>query len=242
MGGLAMICGVSSFIFGAITGGFFGDAIPQIAALFGGSAKMPSLLDPLKDPMPVLIGCLAIGVVHMFIGVGLNGYLLIRDGKTVDAILSCGSVYVIFIGIALGALGVTWIVAIIGVLLVIINEGKESPSIGGKIGSGLYGLYNFVSGWFGDVLSYCRLMALMLAGAVIAQVFNSLGVMTGSIFGFILIFIVGHVLNFGLNVIGTYVHTSRLEYLEFFNKWYREGGRKFEPMTIKTDYYDIYKN
>lgn len=239
MGGLALICGVACILFGAITGTFFGDIIPQVANFFGGSATMPSLIDPLKEPMTILIICLGIGLVHLLLGVTLNGYMLVRDGKWADALWDAGSVYLIFIGLALGALGVTWIVAIVGLVVIVYAQGRSSPSIGGKIGSGLYGLYSFVTGWFGDILSYCRLMALMLAGTVIAQVFNSLGAMTGNIIAFILIFIVGHALNFGLNIIGTYVHTSRLEYLEFFGKWYREGGRAFQPLKINTDYYDI---
>lgn len=239
MGGIAIICGIACIIFGAITGTFFGDIIPQVAAFFGGSAAMPLLIDPLKDPMTILVICLGIGIVHMLLAVVINGYLLVRDGKVMDAVWETGSVFLVFIGLALGALGVTWYVAIAGVLAVIIAQGRSSPTIGGKIGGGLYGLYNFATGWFGDILSYCRLMALMLAGTVVAQVFNSLGAMTGKFVLFILIFILGHALNFGLNIIGTYVHTSRLEYLEFFGKWYREGGRAFEPLKINTDYYDI---
>ena len=98
-----------------------------------------------------------------------------------------------------------------------------------------------VTGWFGDILSYSRLMALMLAGSVVAQVFNSLGAMTGNIVTFVIIFLIGHVLNIFLNLIGTFVHTCRLEYLEFFGKWYREGGRKFEPLAVNTKYYNIAK-
>jgi V/A-type H+-transporting ATPase subunit I len=85
-------------------------------------------------------------------------------------------------------------------------------------------------------------MALMLAGTVIAHVFNTLGAMTGNIFAFLLVFLVGHTLNFGLNIIGTYVHSSRLEYLEFFGKFYRAGGRVFQPLIIKTNYYNINSN
>lgn len=240
MGGMAIICGISCMIFGAITGTFFGDIIPQMASFFGGSATMPVLIDPLKDPMTILIICIGIGVVHMLIGVTINGYMLLRDGQWFDALCDVGTVYLTFAGVALGALGITWYVLYAGVILIILTQGRASPSIGGKIGSGLWGLYNFVTGWFGDILSYCRLMALMLAGTVIAQVFNTLGAMTGNIIAFLFIFLVGHALNFGLNIIGTYVHTSRLEYLEFFGKFYREGGRAFAPMTIKTNYYDLY--
>ena len=242
MGGIALICGVSCIVFGAITGAFFGDIIPQVSAFFGGSAVMPALIDPLKDPMTVLIICIGIGVVHMLVGVTINGYMLVRDGQWFDALCDAGSVYLMFAGIALGALGITWYVAIASVVFIIYAQGRQSKSVFGIFGLGLYGLYSFASGWFGDILSYCRLMALMLAGTVIAQVFNTLGAMTGNIIAFAFIFIFGHALNFGLNIIGTYVHTSRLEYLEFFGKFYREGGRSFEPLEVKSNYYSIYNN
>jgi V/A-type H+-transporting ATPase subunit I len=242
LGGIATISGISCMVFGAVTGTFFGDIIPQMAAFFGGSVTMPALIDPLKDPMTVLIICIGIGVVHMLIGVTVNGYMLVRDGQWFDALCDAGTVYLTFAGIALGALGVTWWVAIAGVAGIVLTAGRSSASIGGKLGGGLWGLYNFATGWFGDILSYCRLMALMLAGTVIAQVFNTLGAMTGNIVAFLLIFLVGHSLNFGLNIIGTYVHTSRLEYLEFFGKFYREGGRAFQPLAIKTNYYNVSNN
>ena len=107
-------------------------------------------------------------------------------------------------------------------------------------------VYNGVTGYFGDILSYSRLMVMMLAGSVIGQVFNILGAMPGGglppavgipiFFG---IFIVGHALNIGRNVSGTYVHTSRLQYLEFFKQFYKEGGRPWRPLNIATKFVDI---
>jgi V/A-type H+-transporting ATPase subunit I len=235
--GLAIVCGASAAVFGAVTGTFFGDIIGQVSAFFGGSASFSGPIDPIKEPMKVLVISLVIGIVHMFVGVGIKGYMLIRDGHWFDALCDAGTVYLVFIGVGLGALGITWWVAIAGLLAVVATQGRESKSIGGKIGGGLYGLYNFATGWFGDILSYSRLMALMLAGTVIAQVFNTLGAMTGNIVFFFLIFLVGHALNFGLSIISAYVHSSRLEYLEFFSKFYREGGREFSPLAIKTNYY-----
>ena len=107
-------------------------------------------------------------------------------------------------------------------------------------------VYNGVTGYFGDILSYSRLMVMMLAGSVIGQVFNILGAMPGGglppavgIPIFFVIFIVGHAFNIGLNVIGTYVHTSRLQYLEFFKQFYKEGGRPWRPLNIATKFVDI---
>lgn len=239
MCGLMKICGISTIVFGALTGSFFGDVVTVLSEMFGGYVELPKAIDALGDPMTVLIGSLALGVLHLLVGLGVQGYMLIRDGQVKDAIFDVGSVYLMFIGVALGVLKVTWILLIVAVVFFIITQGRSSKSIVGKIGSGLWALYNFITGYFGDILSYCRLMALMLASAVIASVFNTLGAMTGNIVVFIVIFVIGHLLNIALNVIGTFVHTSRLQYLEFFGKFYRDGGKPFQPLTIKTNYVDI---
>lgn len=238
---LLMICGIATAIFGALSGSFFGDAIPQVAKMYGAEIEIPSLINPLADPMTVLIGALILGFIQLIVGTALNGYMLIRDGQWMDAVFDVGSLWLLFLGLALGVMGATWYVAYAGVAMIVLTQGRSSPTIGGKIGGGLFSLYSIASGWFGDVLSYCRLMALMLAGAVIAQVFNTLGTMTGNIVAFLLLFIVGHLLNLGLNIIGSFVHSLRLQYLEFFGKFYREGGKPYQPLTIKTNYVNIIK-
>ncbi len=236
--GLMMQGGIMATIFGALTGGFFGDSLTYIAGFFGAEFALPVFINPMQDTTMILIVSLALGMIQLLTGVIVNGVLLVKDGKKADAFWAVAPVIVIFGGLALGVLGVTWIAAIVGVVMVVYSEGRASGTIGGKIGSGLYGLYNFASGWFGDILSYSRLMALMLAGSVVAQVFNSLGAMGGPIL-FIVVFLVGHALNIALNLIGCFVHALRLQYLEFFGKFYREGGRAFRPLSIKTNYYEI---
>jgi len=237
--GLLMICGISTAIFGALTGSFFGDAIAKVSGMYGSTLAVPALIDPLNNPLQVLIGALVIGFIQLILGTAINGYMLVRDGKWVDALCDVGSLWLLFAGIALGALGITWYVAYAGVLMVVLTQGRSSPSIGGKLGGGLFALYSIASGWFGDVLSYCRLMALMLAGAVIASVFNTLGTLAGNIVFFIILFLIGHALNLGLNIIGAFVHSLRLQYLEFFGKFYREGGKPFRPLAVKTNYFNI---
>ena len=105
---------------------------------------------------------------------------------------------------------------------------------------GLFGsLYNNITGYFSDILSYSRLMALMLAGAVIAQVFNTLGAITGNVITFFIISIIGNTLNFALNLLGCYVHDMRLQCLEFFGRFYEDGGKAFRPLSINTKHVDI---
>ena len=104
-------------------------------------------------------------------------------------------------------------------------------------------IYNTLTGWFGDVLSYSRIMALMLAGSVVGQVFNSIaampsagGVTVFSFLIFLLIFVIGHVLNFALNLLGCFVHDLRLQCLEYFGKFYEDGGEPFTPALPTEEY------
>ena len=102
-------------------------------------------------------------------------------------------------------------------------------------------VYNGVTGFFSDILSYVRLMALMLSGAVLAQVFNMLGASTGNIVGFIVISLVGNTLNLALNLLGCYVHDMRLQFLEFFGRFYKEGGKAYRPLRLQAKHVEIIK-
>lgn len=134
------------------------------------------------------------------------------------------------------------IVAGIGAVGIIFTSGRESRNPIKRLLKGLYGLYN-VTGYLSDVLSYSRLLALGLATSVIATVINQMGSMGGGGVGgaimFILVFIVGHTINLGINLLGAYVHTNRLQFVEFFGKFYEGGGRKFAPFGVHTKYYKI---
>ena len=151
--------------------------------------------------------------------------------------MDVGSWWLLFAGIALAVLGKGWYVALAGALALVLTQGRASKGIFGKLLKGLSSLYD-ITAYFSDVLSYSRLMALCMAGAVIASVFNILGGMTGPVF-FWVVFIIGHLFNMGINIIGTYVHSARLQYLEFFGKWYREGGKPFEPLSVLTKYVNV---
>lgn len=238
MMGLVLMCGVTTSIMGLITGSFFGDSITVIASMFGREITLPSMLDPLSDPMKVLIISVAFGAVHIIFGMAVKAYMLIRDGHPLDALFDVGSWWLLFAGIAVLATGGTYWIAVAGVAALLLTQGRAKPTVAGKIIGGLASLYDITS-YLSDVLSYSRIMALMLAGGIVASIVNILGSLPGSIILFIPIFIIGHVFNIGINVIGTYVHAARLQYLEFFGKFYVDGGRAFRPLGIKTKYFDI---
>lgn len=235
--------GVSTFIFGALTGGFFGDAPLQIAKIINPETTfkgLPYLFSPLDNTLEILIAAMAIGVIQIITGMIISFVKKTKDGHLADALMDEGSWWLVFIGIAVGALTGFWYVAIAGVLALIGTQGRDKPTIAGKIVGGIASLYD-ITGFFGDILSYSRLMALMLAGSVIAQVFNTLGAIPGNLVFFFIVFIIGHALNIGLNLLGCYVHDLRLQCLEYFGKFYKDGGRPFEPMGVNTEYYDIVK-
>ena len=234
---LMLECGITTAAFGLMTGSFFGDAIPQIASLFGKTVTLPYLFNPLEDPLQVLIISLVLGGIQILFGMGVKAYLLIRDGKPWDALMDVGSWWLLFAGVAVGALGGTWLVAIAGVLALVLTQGRSKPTIPGKLMGGIASLYDITS-YFSDILSYSRIMALMLAGGIVASIVNILGGLFGNIFLFIPIFLIGHAFNIGINVIGTYVHAARLQYLEFFGKFYEDGGKAFRPLQIRTKYFE----
>ncbi len=253
MMGLVMQCGISTFVIGFLTGGFFGDAISVVGGIFGKewnivphlgtihigdsiAIDLPLNLLEGNNPLYVLILAMIIGVFHLAIGVGIGVYLNIRDKNWLAAVADL-SWWCIFAGIAVMILAKNNILLYVGIAIMVISaflQGKGFGRITGIFGA----IYNGLTGYLGDILSYSRLMALMLAGSVIASVFNQLGAL-GGIFLFIPVFLIGHALNFALNLIGCFVHTMRLQFLEFFGKWYRDGGRPFKPLNYNTKYIDI---
>ena len=248
---LLFACGVSTFLLGIVTGGFFGNAVPTIVKMFGHDVKLgiltSPLLDPLTDTTQILIGAMVLGFIQLSTGMVVNMVMECRQGKVGDAIFTW---FVIFAGLALfvlkiGNIGGVPVVLCIGVLMLIYGSGREAKGFG-KVTAVFGAVYNGLTGWFGDILSYSRLMALMLAGSVIAQVFNTLaampssgGVTVVSMIVFIIIFLLGHLLNFGLNLLGCFVHDLRLQCLEFFGKFYVDGGKPFRPLEINTRYVDV---
>ncbi len=253
-------CGVSTALWGVILGSFFGDALEVISQNYlSVSLTTPTLwFAPLKEPMRMLIFTMAIGVIHMYTGLVIAAYQHIKAKRYADCIYDVVSWLLlvtalifmlmgssIFEGIAGYKLSyapwqnyIIYGAAITGAVIVILTSGRESKNPFKRLLKGLYGLYN-VTGWLGDVISYSRLLALGLATGVVGSVVNQMGAMLGSPVAFAFVFIIGHTLNFAINVLGAYVHCNRLQFVEFFGKFFEGGGREFAPLKINTKKYTI---
>ena len=257
-------CGVSTTFWGVMFGSYFGDAIPVIAdKFFHTTVTVPALwLVPLEEPMTLLIWCFAFGIVHLFVGLGIKGYMLLRDKQWLDFFAGVLCWYFLLIGLLLMLLPtdiyasiagaavplpkavsvLAVILAVIGALGIIFFTAHRRKNFGLRIAMGAYELYGATS-WLSDILSYSRLLALGLATGVIATVFNQMAAMvvnTDTVFStivsvilFATIFLVGHVLNMAINLLGAYVHTNRLQYVEFFGKFYEGGGEEYAPLSAE---------
>lgn len=242
--------GASTAFCGIFVGGFFGNFLEVLYDTFL-QTDMPGwmqtfcngiVVNPVTDPMTVLIIAMVIGAIQLIFGQLVHIYMGFRDHEALDAILDVVPWWIVFAGIAVIALaGSPWVL-VAGFLALLLTQGRHKEGIFGKLFGGIASWYDITS-WLSDILSYARLMALMLATSVIAQVFNTLGSLGGrtviGVIMFVVVFLVGHIFNIGVNLIGTYVHAARLHYLEFFGKFYKEGGIPFRPLQYNTKFYDI---
>ena len=259
-----LYCGISTVFWGAMFGSFFGDAVTVIGkTFFNVDIAIPALwFMPLNEPMRLLLFSFLIGVIHLFAGLGAQFYQLARQGLWKDAIFDVVFWYMLVGGgilyllsmqmfadmVSLGftlpaAVGTAGAIAAgIGAVGIVLTAGRESRSPFKRLLKGLYGLYG-VSSYLSDILSYSRLLALGLATGVIASVFNQMGAMLGNspagVAVFVFAFLVGHTLNLGINVLGAYVHTNRLQFVEFFGKFYEGGGRAYHPFAANTKHFQI---
>ena len=250
-------CGISCIVLGVVFGGWFGDmpyaimtnflgyesveAAKAAAPIFNGLVVKGVAFNPLENPLLFLVISLVMGAIHLIAGMAVKFVLLCRKGEVFAAIFDIGSYWVLFAGLGLLVLDplVGGIVAGVGALMIVATYGRAKKNIFMKFLTGLKGLYDLIS-YASDLLSYCRILALGLAAGVVGQVINLLATMGGPTpGGFILLVIVmlfGHALNMAINVLGAFVHTSRLQYLEFFGKFYEDGGTPFQPALPSEKY------
>ena len=257
-------CGISTTFWGIMFGSYFGDAPTVIAkTFFNKDFTVPAVwMTPLDNPMRMLIFCFLFGIIHLFLGLGLKGYSLLKDRKYMDCFCDVVLWFMLLVGLLLMLLPsdlfhsiaqmefnfppavklLAKILTIAGAAGIIVFSKRETKNFGVRLALGAYELYG-ATGWLSDVLSYSRLLALGLATGVIASVINQMGsMMGGGVVGaivFILVFILGHTLNLAINVLGAYVHTNRLQFVEFFGKFYEGGGSAFKPFSTPTKYIKI---
>ncbi len=236
---LLFISGVAAAAFGLITGGFFGASLGY------------SLISPTEDPIAFIALSLGLGIVHLYAGMIIEFYDNVRRGQVMAGLFDQGLWLLLLTSlIVLGLQSQTsiniplgeyagWVAAASAVGLVL-TQGRHQSNLLLRLGSGLASLYD-ISGYFSDVLSYTRLLGLGMASGVIATVINLVASMFWStpVIGpvvTIVIMVFGHVFNLFIGVIGGYVHVSRLQYIEFFGKFFEGGGRAFSPLKAKSRY------
>ncbi|MCD8119386.1 MAG: V-type ATP synthase subunit I [Lachnospiraceae bacterium] len=264
-----LFCGVATTFWGFVFGSFFGDVVDVIALQFFGKEitfRTPLFwFSPSDDPMRMLVFSMVLGLIHIFTGLALKFYQSVKNGDAAGGfydgilwILLVASLVVFLLSTSMftdmlslnftlpsvaGTVGA--VIAVISAVGIVATGGRESKNPGKRIMKGAYSLYGITS-YLSDILSYSRLLALGLATGVIGTVINQMGTMAGSGFTkllvFIPVFLFGHALNFAINALGAYVHTNRLQYVEFFGKFYEGGGRKFAPFKENTKYYKIKEN
>ena len=245
-------CGISTFIFEVLFGGWFGNAIEVVAETFFGKTIdiKPLWFDPLDDPLTLLLISLVLGVAHLFLALGIEAYNLLKEGKVVDFVCDVLLWYDTIIGLILwlggGMISESLVpigkwMSIIGIAGLLLTGGRDRKGAGKLIG-GFSNVYNITS-WLSDILSYARVLALGLATGAIAQVVNTMGALGGKSIGgvilFVLVFIFGHLLNFAINALGAFIHSARLQFVEFFGKFFVDGGEPFDPYRMKTKYVKV---
>ena len=238
------ICGVSCIVMGLLFGGYFSDTPTVLMQNWFGIENPPELallFSPLTSPIPFLAVSLGIGAVHLITALAIKFYVTWARGHRLDAICDQGSWIILFAGAGVFFLNrmVGLVLVLTGVAMLILTQGRSERNIFMKLFRGIASLYDIV-GYLSDLLSYSRILALGLASMVVGSVFNILGALPGlSVIGvifFVLIFAIGHLLNVAVNLLGTFVHTSRLQYIEFFGKFYEDGGHMFAPLAPRSKY------
>lgn len=246
-------CGISTIIFGTLFGSWFGDIVQVVGREFFNKeiGSLALWFEPLDDPIKLLLYSFALGILHLFLGLAVSFHMKWREGQKLDAIFDTVPIYLTILGVCPPAAGILVevpsalktigiYVMLVGVILLVLTAGRSSKNIFGKLFGGLYALYNTATGYLSDILSYSRLLALGLATGSIAGVINLIGTMPQNTVVkailLVVVFIVGHVANLAINLLGAYVHTDRLQFVELFSKFYEGGGRPFNPLTVKTNY------
>jgi len=235
---LFVIAGIFTVLAGLLTGTFFG------TDLFAGLR----IVDAVDDPIEVLYLVSVLGLIQIFIGLLIGMFWNLKQGKTKVALGSKGGSIVFFLGIAVFAFTRQFPVLIVatGLMMLLNIVFSEQEAIMRRLLSGFGSLYDLI-GYFSDVLSYSRLLALGLATGIIAMTINMIaGIfmemipvagLNVAVAGLILVF--GHVANLLINALSSFIHSARLQFVEFFSKFMEGGGRKFKPFSKQGRFVEI---
>jgi V/A-type H+-transporting ATPase subunit I len=224
----------TTIIFGVLFGSYFGET------------WHPILFAPLTNPLKMLYFTLVVGILHIFSGMAIKIVENVKEGHFWDAIFDQVSWMLLISGLGLlflpSARFIGKLLAILGAVIILCTAGRENKKLSKKIVGGLLGLYN-ISSYLSDILSYSRILALSLATGVIGMVMNLLARMVavniGGMIIALVIYIIGHSFNLAMSLLSAYVHDSRLQYIEFFNKFYEGGGKPFKPLSIQSNHVDV---
>lgn len=253
---LFVLGAISTVVYGVLSGSFFGDFIdvfPFMAPLRS-VKNFFMIVDPMGNPMQILGISLVLGLIHLMFGLGIAAYDCIRKKNYVDAVGDKISWILFIVGLALILMGlaaevpapifvIAQLMALAGALIIFWYAGREKKGIFSKLFSGFLALYGSTS-YLGDVLSYSRLLALGFGSAVVGMIVNLLGDMAAGIpyVGWVVaiaVIVGGHLFGILINLLGSFVHSLRLQYVEFFGKFYGGGGEPFTPLSISTQYVEV---
>lgn len=273
---LFFYCGISTILIGALTGGWFGNLFDLMAE--GNKVFLPLkrfkdsliILDPMKEPTKLLGIALSFGIIQVWFGNIIAAIGNIKNKRYLDIWYDQVTMLVFLFGLTgLGLIflklldnshaGIFRISALLGAVSLIATQGRSEKGWGSKLFYGIYNLYNALSGYLSDILSYSRLWALGLVTGVMASTINLISIQFSQIFTsivpflskvafikvllssliLIVIFVGGHSVSFLMNLLGAFVHPVRLQFVEFFSKFFKTSGRAFKPFKVETKYINI---
>ncbi len=242
--------GLITTLAGALTGGYFGivfEELPPALSFLGIIRSKIMLIDPLKDPIQFWIIGLILGYIQLNVGVMIKLYWNLKNRRLLDALVDQVSWLMLInslllIGLSKAGVTAQWlgslavVTAVVGATLIVLFYQRETKNPLARFFWGIYGLYG-ITGYLSDVLSYSRLFALGMATAVIAMMVNIVAGMVSHIplVGVVLmlvVLVVGHLFNIAINVLSGFIHTLRLQFMEFFTKFYEGNGRPLKPFAF----------
>jgi len=249
------ILGLATTVIGALIGSFFGidfEVLPESLAWLREARYRIMLFDSGKDVLKFFALSLGLGVLHLIAGYIIKMYMLFRDGEWVEAVCDHLPWVILLLAPAPKVLAsfmpdranvlnvIFYIMLALWALILLFFSERSSWNPVKRIGKGIFTLYG-VSGVLADVLSYSRLLALGLATGVIAGVMNTLAVMVRDmpivgILGFFVVLFVGHIFNLFISGLSAFVHSIRLQFMEFFTKFYTGGGELLTAFSEKRNY------